>query len=184
VAVSNHGSASRNSFAARFSRNLPRPILPTPQKRWDRLGSFHYQGDGRANGGSIGFDSQPDVLTTFFVEFPIWQERLPSRLRRWMLREKAVLICEDDRDIAALLRMMLEQAGLAVDIAYNAGQAKQLLAQGSYAAMTLDLELPDQDGVALIRELRDAKQTAALPIVVISANAIEGARSWAARRSV
>lgn len=57
---------------------------------------------------------------------------------------------------------------------YDAGQAKQLLAQNSYAAMTLDLALPDQDGIALIRELRTNAATAAMPIVVVSANAIEG----------
>lgn len=48
-----------------------------------------------------------------------------------------------------------------------------MLAQGSYAAMTLDLMLPDQDGIALLRELRAAKGTAALPILVVSVNATE-----------
>jgi DNA-binding response OmpR family regulator len=85
-----------------------------------------------------------------------------------------VLICEDDHDIAALLRLMLEQNGLAADIAYDAAQAKQMLAQGEYAAMTLDLALPDQDGISLIRELRKTKKTAVLPIVVVSARAVEG----------
>lgn len=33
---------------------------------------------------------------------------------------KRVLICEDDQDIAALLRLLLEQFGLAVDIASDA----------------------------------------------------------------
>lgn len=84
---------------------------------------------------------------------------------------KRVLICEDDQDIAALLRILLEQLGLAADVAYDAAQAKSMLAQGNYAAMTLDLELPDQDGIALIRELRAVKETAALPILVVSANA-------------
>jgi DNA-binding response OmpR family regulator len=91
-----------------------------------------------------------------------------------MHERKRVLICEDDHDIAALLRLMLEQNGLAADIAYDAVQAKQMLAQGEYAAMTLDLALPDQDGISLIRELRKTKGTAALPIVVVSARAVEG----------
>lgn len=86
---------------------------------------------------------------------------------------KRVLICEDDQDIAALLRLLLEQLGLAADIACDAAQAKSMLAQGNYAAMTLDLALPGQDGIALIRELRAAKETAALPILVVSANATE-----------
>lgn len=68
---------------------------------------------------------------------------------------------------------MLEQYGLVADIAYNAAQAKQMLLEGSYAMMTLDLGLPDQDGIALIHELRESAVTAKLPIVVISAKASE-----------
>lgn len=86
---------------------------------------------------------------------------------------KRVLICEDDQDVAALLCLLLEQFGLAADIACDAAQAKSMLTQGNYAAMTLDLALPDQDGIALIRELRAAKETAALPILVVSADAIK-----------
>lgn len=86
---------------------------------------------------------------------------------------KRVLVCEDDQDIAALLRLLLEQFGLAADIAGDAVQAKSMLARGDYAAMTLDLALPDQDGIALIRELRATQETAALPILVVSANALK-----------
>ena len=126
-------------------------------------------------GGSIGFDSQPNILTTFFIEFPVWQDAAVFIHDLAKLEHgKRVLICEDDHDIAALLRLMLEQAGLTSDIAYDAAQAKQMLAQRGYAAMTLDVGLPDQDGIALIRELRTNPATATLPIVVVSAKAIEG----------
>ena len=132
-------------------------------------------------GGSIGFDSEPDVLTTFFVDFPVWHEETataaapvasvkPDR----MTGGKRVLICEDDPDIAALLRLMLEQVGLAADVAHNAAQAKSMLLGGDYAAMTLDLSLPDQDGITLIRELRSIGKTAALPILVVSGRAAAG----------
>ena len=84
---------------------------------------------------------------------------------------KRVLICEDERDIASSLCAMAKQAGLAADIACDAAQAKQMLEHGNYAAMMLDLTLPGQDGIALIRELRAAKKTAALPVLVVSTNA-------------
>ncbi|MDD4928355.1 MAG: response regulator [Gallionella sp.] len=87
-----------------------------------------------------------------------------------------MLICEDDEDIAALLRMMLEQAGMEADIAVNAMQARKMLAGRAYAAMTLDLGLPDQSGISLIRELRSVASTANLPIIVVSANAENGRR--------
>jgi DNA-binding response OmpR family regulator len=121
--------------------------------------------------GRIGFTSQPNVLTSFFVEFPFWQEAAQAPPPE-TAKEVRILICEDDHDIAALLRLMLEQAGLSADIAYNAAQAKELLGRQNYSAMTLDLSMPNQDGISLIRELRAANTT--LPIVVVTANATEG----------
>ena len=125
-------------------------------------------------GGRIWFDSQPNVQTTFYVEFPEWVERIiPETGHRIDGSAHRVLVCEDNRDIATILRMMLEQAGYAVDIAYDAKQAKQLLAQGGYAAMTLDLELPGQGGISLIRELHEQEASANLPILVVSGKATE-----------
>lgn len=84
---------------------------------------------------------------------------------------KRVLICEDERDMASSLRAMVEQAGLAADIACDATEARQMLEQDDYAAITLDLTLPGQDGITFARELRASRKTAALPILVVSVNA-------------
>jgi len=84
---------------------------------------------------------------------------------------KRILVCENERDTASLLSAMAGRIGLAADIACDTAQAKQMLEQGNYAAMTLDLGLPGQDGIALIRGLRASKKTVALPILVVSTNA-------------
>jgi len=129
------------------------------------------------HGGTIGFVTETGIGTVFFFELPDWQigaaeakpeieDVNPETLR--------LLVCEDDHDIARLLRMMLEQNGYVVDVAHNAEQAKQCLQERSYAAMTLDLALPGKDGIAFIRELRADPVTCALPIVVVSAHAAEG----------
>ena len=176
VMVKDNGSGIPDEFKDRiFQKFAQADSSDTRKKGGTGLGLSITKAIVEKMGGSIGIDSQPDVLTTFFVEFPIWQETVVVASDSMEEgKRKRVLICEDDHDIAALLRLMLEQAGLEADIAYNATQAKQMLAQRSYVAMTLDLALPDQDGIALIRELRAAKQTATLPIVVVSAKAIEG----------
>ncbi|HYR05091.1 MAG TPA: ATP-binding protein, partial [Gallionella sp.] len=177
VSVSNRGTGIPEQFRSQiFQKFAQADSSDTRKKGGTGLGLSITKAIVEQMGGSIGFDSQTDVLTTFFFEFPVWQEAIvatPAPMMAAVVKRR-VLICENDRDIAALLHMMLEQAGLTADIAYNAGQAKQLLVQGGYTAMTLDLELPDQDGIALIHELRAAEQTATLPIVVVSANAVEG----------
>ena len=138
-------------------------------------------------GGTIGFETEAGKGTTFFFELPEWQESeaLPadsaSRLASYppgppgvSLRPR-ILICEDDPDIARLIAMMLDKGGFDADLAYNAAQAQARLAQGAvYAAMTVDLKLPDADGLTLIRTLRSQDATRNLPIMVVSASATDG----------
>ena len=170
VGVSDHGSGIPTEFRAQiFQKFAQADSSDTRKKGGTGLGLSITRAIVEQMGGKIGFDSKPDVLTTFWVEFPVWQAVHESKAGS--LR---VLICEDDEDISASLKLMLEQSGLAADIACNAMQAKQMLAQHAYSAMTLDLGLPDQDGLSLIRELRQNKETSSLPIIVVSANAEKG----------
>jgi|GEM_PF-2689797 len=130
-------------------------------------------------GGHIGFTTDTDVGTTFYFDLSEYQESsstdpLPSAQSSQTTSQSHLLICEDDRDIATLLSLMLEQGGFATDIAENATQAKELLSRKHYGAITIDLTLPDQDGISLIRELREQEETRDLPIVVVSARADDG----------
>lgn len=118
-------------------------------------------------GGDIGFEPRPGGGTLFYVDLPE-PSPVPSP------GAARVLVCEDDPDVAYLLILILEQGGFAADVAYNADQVRQLLSERSYAAMTLDLKLPGQDGVSLIRELRADPRYRRLPIVVVSGDAAAG----------
>jgi DNA-binding response OmpR family regulator len=111
------------------------------------------------------------VATTFAFELPEWggataETDVPGGAR--------ILICEDDLDIAHLLAMMLEREGFRPEVAMDAGMARRMVRERRYAAMTLDLMLPDQDGISLIRELRADVETSRLPIVVVSVRAVDG----------
>jgi DNA-binding response OmpR family regulator len=88
-----------------------------------------------------------------------------------------VLVCEDDADIATILRGILESAGHNVDVAASAGQAREFLKENKYAGMTLDLALPDQDGISLVRDLREDPETRHLPVVIVSAYMEEGRKA-------
>ncbi len=175
VEVKDQGSGISEQFRSQiFQKFAQGDSSDTRKKGGTGLGLSITQAIVEKMGGNIGFSSQPNVLTTFFIEFPIWEETVITSFGKNEEKDKRILICEDDRDIAALLRLMLEQDGQVADIAYDTQQAKQMLAQRNYAAMTLDLALPDQNGITFIRELRMDEKTANLPIVVVSARAIEG----------
>ena len=80
-----------------------------------------------------------------------------------------ILICEDEPDIARILALTLANEGDESDIAPNAAQAKTRLRERNYGAMTLDLMLPDENGLVLLRDLRASPVTRNLPVVVVSA---------------
>jgi DNA-binding response OmpR family regulator len=84
-----------------------------------------------------------------------------------------VLVCEDDPDVAKLIGMMLDKGGYDADMAHTAEQARDYLKMESYAAMTVDIRLPYENGLSLIRELRANKRTARLPVLVLSVTAAE-----------
>lgn len=84
-----------------------------------------------------------------------------------------ILVCEDDPEVAQLIGMMLDKGGFDADMAHTAAQARDCLHMASYAAMTVDIKLPYENGLKLIRELRQEKRTADLPVLVLSVTAEE-----------
>jgi CheY-like chemotaxis protein len=100
---------------------------------------------------------------------PYSQAALSSKLRD-MLDARAgpsrVLLVEDEPLIQMLAVDFLEDAGLKVDTAGTAREAlnKLALASGGFAAIIVDLGLPDRSGDDLAREIRSMHSS--LPIVV------------------
>lgn len=78
-----------------------------------------------------------------------------------------LLIIEDDRTIAENIYDYLEARGHQCDYADSIAAAAALLASGPFDALVLDRNLPDGDGLALVRRLRAEGRT--LPILVLTA---------------
>lgn len=180
VSVNDHGEGIPENFRSKiFQKFSQADGSDTRKKGGTGLGLSITKAMTEKMGGTMGFDSQAGVGSCFYFELPEWREDStdvlsdnPTNLNSGNLPR--VLVCEDDRDIAKLLSMMLKTGGFEADIAYDAAQAKTMLQQRPYAAMTVDLGLPGQNGMSLIRELREHAETIDLPIVVVSAMAAEG----------
>jgi DNA-binding response OmpR family regulator len=114
------------------------------------------------------------VGTTFYVTFPLAHERARPSDSSDALPIRRVLICEDEPEVAFSIAATLRRAGFVPDIARTLAEARTLLETERYAALTLDLLLPDGDGVDLIREVRASRLGANLPIVVVSADTENG----------
>lgn len=79
-----------------------------------------------------------------------------------------ILVIEDDRLVADLMRQVLMDDGYAVDVAPIAEEGRILALANSYDAIVLDLELPDRNGLAVLQDLRREGNTT--PIVVATAH--------------
>ena len=78
-----------------------------------------------------------------------------------------LLIVEDNEELAKLLSEGLIAAGFAADVVGNVGDAHQVLTTKHYSAVVLDLGLPDEDGVAVLRALRLRENP--IPVLVLTA---------------
>jgi PAS domain S-box-containing protein len=122
--------------------------------------------------GKISVETEENAGTTFYVDLPQQSVNdLGTQLHGNLNDGAMVLIVEDDPDIAHLIKRILEEAGFATEIAYDTVQAKQLLKKNCYHAITLDIILPGQSGLAFLEELySNSAGGLELPVVVISVN--------------
>jgi two-component system response regulator AtoC len=80
---------------------------------------------------------------------------------------RTVLVVDDEPSIVDGLRITLESEGYAVRIAGSVQTARSVIAQCEVHAAIVDLMLPDGDGIALTRELRERDRL--LEVIVVTA---------------
>ncbi len=78
-----------------------------------------------------------------------------------------LLVVEDEPDLLDLMGRALERGGFAVDVAPDLRRAGEFLAVARYDVMILDLNLPDGDGLVLLRQVR--ARGSKLPVLVLTA---------------
>jgi len=95
-------------------------------------------------------------------------------------RTRRVLLAEDNPVNVEVARAMLESLDLQVDCARNGEDALQAVRTNSYDAVLMDCQMPVMDGfaatAAIRREEREAGRGRVLPIIAITANALQGDR--------
>ncbi|MBM4440759.1 MAG: response regulator [Candidatus Rokubacteria bacterium] len=93
------------------------------------------------------------------------------------LEAARILVVEDNRDTAALLRDLLEAEGYAVEAAVTGEQALAQLEQNpDVDLLVLDLMLPGMSGYEVIERLRAHSELASVPVLVLSALSSTSAR--------
>lgn len=83
--------------------------------------------------------------------------------------KKKVLIVEDDQHIRKLLNILIRKEDIDIDEAVEGNEALDKLRGYSYDLVILDIMMPNVDGFAILKELRETPATAQLPVIVVTA---------------
>jgi DNA-binding response OmpR family regulator len=78
-----------------------------------------------------------------------------------------VLVVEDEKNIASFVRKGLQEAGFTVTVCRNGDEAYSLARSGGFDVLVLDIMLPGRDGLSILRNLREEKNT--VPVILVTA---------------
>ncbi|MBR7132625.1 MAG: response regulator transcription factor [Clostridia bacterium] len=77
-----------------------------------------------------------------------------------------ILICDDERDIVAALKIYLEAEGYDTLCAYNGNEAVEILRTNQVNLLLMDIMMPECDGITAMAKIRDFSN---IPIILLTA---------------
>ena len=92
------------------------------------------------------------------------------------LRGARILLVEDNAIIQELALELLSSAGMLVSLAENGREALERLAKQTFDGVLMDCQMPVLDGYETTRALRAMPHLKDLPVIALTANAMEGDR--------
>jgi DNA-binding response OmpR family regulator len=81
-----------------------------------------------------------------------------------------ILIVDDDRKLCQLVEDYLEHMGYDVEAAHNGAQGLQMILEGNYHAVILDVMMPQMDGFEVLKRLRKESD---IPVLMLTARGEE-----------
>ena len=89
-------------------------------------------------------------------------------------RNLTILVAEDHEDSRALLRLVLEGEGYKVIEAKNGAEAVILAQQENPDLILTDLQMPELDGIAALKQIRRVQKLRDVPIIAMSGDGLLG----------
>ena len=130
-------------------------------------------------GADIEVASEPSRGSTFSFTIRLPKctaARLVSAVPLRRSRETyRLLLAEDNSLNRQIIRAMLEQAGHHVISVNDGAEAVRVAARNQFDAILMDIQMPEMDGYAATRAIRQATQdTLSVPIIALTASALSG----------
>ncbi|AMK30251.1 Sensor histidine kinase/response regulator [Pseudomonas putida] len=134
-------------------------------------------------GGQLRGESREGLGSTFTLEMPLALASTPATLSGAAPQDSAtgegggrVLLVEDNPVNQSVIEAMLRSLGFEVSLAMDGAQAVDLVGQQRFAAVLMDCRLPNVDGYEATRRIRQLPGSAGLPIIALTASALQGDR--------
>ncbi|MBN1937281.1 MAG: response regulator [Anaerolineae bacterium] len=89
-----------------------------------------------------------------------------------------ILLAEDNPVNRHLIKMMLEQLGHCVAAVDNGQTALDLLVEGVFDLIFMDIQMPGMDGTTATQAIRADARWADIPVIAMTAHAMKGDREW------
>jgi len=136
------------------------------------LGLSVVHGIVAAHEGRIWLDESVMGGARFVVELPLRAapDTSPVVVSASVPEGCAILVVDDEPEVAEVLRALFELLGAKVAIALSAREARERLAAESFDMVTLDLVMPDVSGADLWRELARDRPEVAARVAFITGN--------------
>ncbi len=134
-------------------------------------------------GGTLRAESREGRGSTFTLEMPLalcMQQNptlpAPRADNSDPGQGRRILLVEDNPVNQAVTQAMLRSLGFEVCVAADGAQAVALASRQRFAATLMDCRLPVIDGYEATRRIRQIPHAAAMPIIALTANALQGDR--------
>lgn len=182
VTVTDKGPGIPDDFRARlFQKFSQADSSDTRQKGGTGLGLAICKEIIERMGGRVGVVSEVGKGATFYFDLPCEDvtPKIPSTRIEPSNNKPHLLIVEDDTETAEVLAAALTAQAYSVDCAATGQSALEQLQLRDYDLVTLDLQLPDMSGIAIVEHIRQQESlqnegTKKIPIIIITGAIDEG----------
>lgn len=89
------------------------------------------------------------------------------RGHRGIMCNMRILVVEDEKKLAGFMRKGLQEHGFNVTVSHDGSQAYTLACSGAFDLIVLDIMLPGRDGLSILKNLREKKNT--VPVILVTA---------------
>ena len=86
-----------------------------------------------------------------------------------MTEKKRIIVVDDEPDFCSIVQGNLEKEGFLVEVAYDGNEGLAKVKANPPDAIVLDVMMPEKDGYAVCKELKEDARLRDIPIVMLTA---------------